>query len=164
MGLEIERKFLLAGEEWRALAENSTYYCQGYLYTDKECTVRVRITSDKAFLTIKGPSAGASRLEFEYPLPLGDAKVLLERLARKPLIEKIRHIVSHGGRIWEVDEFLGDNQGLVLAELELESEDQAFDKPAWVGEEVTADPRYFNASLVKAPYRTWNGIFQGNSE
>ena len=162
MGFEIERKFLLAGEGWRALVTEARLYCQGYLCTDKERTVRVRITADKAFLTIKGLTAGASRLEFEYPLPQEDAKVLLEQLAEKPLVEKVRHIVPYGGLIWEVDEFLGVNQGLILAELELESETQPFAKPAWIGPEVTADPRYHNANLVKTPYRDWGGPPQGN--
>ena len=155
MGLEIERKFLLISEEWRAQATDARYYCQGYLCTDKERAVRVRIVADTATLTIKGPASGISRLEFEYPLPLADAKTLLERLAQKPLVEKIRHLVPHHGRIWEVDEFLGLNQGLIVAEVELESEDQAFAKPPWAGEEVTADPRYQNARLVKHPYATW---------
>lgn len=155
MGLEIERKFLLAGDAWRALATDSRRYCQGYLCADKERAVRVRIVGESAFLTIKGGGAGVSHLEFEYPLPLEDAKILLDRLAKKPLIEKIRHFVPHGGLIWEVDEFFGLNEGLTLAELELESEDQPFEKPAWIGEEVTADPRYYNASLVKHPYRDW---------
>ena len=157
MGLETERKFLLANDAWRALATDSRRYCQGYLCADRERAVRVRIAGESAFLTIKGGGAGASRLEFEYPLPLEDAKTLLDRLAEKPLIEKIRHIVPYGGLIWEVDEFFGLNEGLTLAELELESEEQPFEKPAWIGEEVTADPRYYNASLVKNPYRDWGG-------
>ena len=157
MGLEIERKFLLTGDAWRSLATSSRRYCQGYLCADRERAVRVRIAGESAFLTIKGGGAGVSHLEFEYPLPLEDAKILLEQLAEKPLIEKVRHFVPHGGLIWEVDEFSGLNEGLVLAELELESEVQPFEKPAWIGEEVTADPRYYNASLVKKPYRDWGG-------
>ena len=156
MGLEIERKFLLAGDEWRTLATGSQYYCQGYLCADKKRAVRVRIAADRAFLTIKG-SGGVSRLEFEYPLPLEDAKILLERLAEKPLVEKIRHTVPYGDLVWEVDEFLGLNKGLVLAEVELEREDQPIEKPAWAGEDVSADPRYYNASLVTNPYRNWGG-------
>lgn len=157
MALEIERKFLLAGEEWRALVTDSRYYCQGYLCADKDRAVRVRIAADRAFLTIKGGGVGVSRLEFEYPLCLDDAKTLLDRLAEKPLIEKIRHIVPCNGLVWEVDEFLGLNRGLVLAEVELEREDQVIEKPAWAGEEVSNDPRYYNASLVKHPYRDWSG-------
>ena len=155
MGLDIVRKFLLVGDEWRGLSPGGSYYCQGYLNTAKERTVRVRVAGDRAFLTIKGVSAGASRLEFEYPLPLEDAKVLLEQLAEKPLVEKFRHAVSYRGVLWEVDEFLGSNEGLILAEIGLESEDQVFDKPVWIGEEVTSDPRYYNANLVKKPYREW---------
>lgn len=132
MGLEIERKFLLANDVWRGLATDSRRYCQGYLCADRERAVRVRIAGESAFLTIKGGGAGASHLEFEYPLPLEDAKILLEQLAEKPLIEKIRYFVPHGGLIWEVDEFFGLNEGLMLAELELESEDQPFEKPAWI--------------------------------
>lgn len=163
MGLEIERKFLLVGEEWRKLATGSQYYCQGYLCADKERAVRIRIAADRAFLTIKGGGAGLSRLEFEYPLPLEDAKILLERLAEKPLVEKIRHTVPCGGLVWEVDEFLGPNKGLVLAEVELEREDQSIEKPAWAGEDVSADPRYYNASLVKNPYRNWGVRTRGGS-
>ena len=157
MGLEIERKFLLAGNAWRALTTGSRRYCQGYLCADSKRAVRVRIAGESAFLTIKGGGAGVSHLEFEYPLPLEDAKTLLEQLAEKPLIEKTRHFVPYGGLIWEVDEFFGLNEGLILAELELKSESQPFEKPAWIGEEVTADPRYYNASLVKNPYRDWSG-------
>ncbi|MDR2488866.1 MAG: CYTH domain-containing protein [Desulfovibrio sp.] len=155
MQLEIERKFLLAKDDWRKLASDSCYYCQGYLYADEKRVVRVRIAGDKAFLTIKGEISYLSRLEFEYPLPLEDAKALLEHLADKPLVEKIRYAVPHLGLLWEVDEFLGANKGLTLAEVELAAEDQPIEKPDWVGREVSADPRYCNASLVKNPYLSW---------
>jgi adenylate cyclase len=152
MAVEIERKFLVTGTEWRQ--GPSTRLSQGYLNRDKERTVRVRIAGASAFLTVKGASRGASRAEFEYAIPLEDAEQLLH-LSDGPVVEKIRHVVDHQGLTWEVDEFLGDNLGLVVAEVELSSESQAFEKPAWVGEEVTDDPRYFNSSLATRPYRTW---------
>lgn len=154
MGTEIERKFLLKGDAWRALAKGVAYR-QGYLNSAKERTVRLRTIADKAFLTVKGISVGATRAEYEYPIPLADCNAMLDTLAEKPLIEKHRYKIPHGGRVWEVDEFSGDNRGLVVAEVELDSEDQAFDKPAWVGAEVTGDPRYFNSNLVKHPYTRW---------
>ena len=154
MGIEIERKFLLTGTEWKRIA-SGTPYRQGYLNSTKERTVRVRTIDDKGFLTVKGISVGASRLEFEYEIPLGDANTLLDELCEKPLIEKNRYKIEHQGFTWEVDEFFGENDGLVVAEIELESEDQTFDKPGWVGEEVTGDPRYFNSSLISDPFSTW---------
>ena len=154
MSLEIERKFLLAGEDWRQLAA-AEYYCQGYLCSGKDCVVRVRIAGGKANITIKGPTVGASRLEYEYPIPLEDAQALLAELAEKPLIEKFRYSIPYKGMLWEVDEFLGINRGLVLAEVELEHEEQLFEKPTWIGHEVTGDPRYYNANLVRNPYLHW---------
>jgi CYTH domain-containing protein len=153
MGKEIERKFRVTGEAWRAA--KATRYRQGYLSTVKERTVRVRTIGDRGYLTIKGASSGAARLEFEYEIPLADAEQMLELLCERPLIEKNRHKIQHDRMIWEVDEFFGDNAGLVIAEVELETENQAFSKPDWVGEEVTDDPRYFNASLISNPYRSW---------
>ena len=155
MGLEIERKFLLAGEEWRSLVTDSQHFCQGYLCADKKRAVRVRIAADKAFLTIKASGSGLARLEFEYPLSVEDARMILEQIAEKPLVEKIRHNVPYGALLWEVDEFLGLNKGLLLAEVELQREDQAIEKPLWAGEEVSADPRYYSANLVKNPYQNW---------
>jgi CYTH domain-containing protein len=152
MPKEIERKFLLKGYAWRN--EKAMKYRQGYLNTAKERTVRVRIIGDKGYLTIKGIAIGASRLEFEYEIPCQDANILLD-ICEKPLIEKNRYKVEEGGFIWEIDEFFGENQGLIIAEVELESEDQEFPKPDWVGEEVTGDPRYFNANLIKNPYTKW---------
>lgn len=154
MGTEIERKFLLKGDAWRALGKGVAYR-QGYLNSAKERTVRIRTIADQAFLTIKGVSVGATRAEYEYPIPLADCNAMLDTLAERPLIEKHRYKIPHGGLVWEVDEFSGDNRGLVVAEVELESEDQAFEKPAWVGAEVTGDPRYFNANLIKHPYTRW---------
>ncbi|MGE4421480.1 MAG: CYTH domain-containing protein [Pseudodesulfovibrio sp.] len=154
MAKEIERKFLLVGDDWRALAKG-THYRQGYLNSAKERTVRVRTIDDKGFLTIKGITTGATRVEYEYEIPHAECTEMLDNLAEKPIIEKARYKIEFGGFIWEVDEFFGVNQGLVVAEIELKSEDQAFEKPVWVGEEVTGDPRYFNSNLVANPYTTW---------
>lgn len=154
MGKEIERKFLLHGDEWKALAQG-THYRQGYLNSTKERTVRIRTINDKAFLTIKGITVGATRVEYEYEIPHADCTFMLDELAEKPIVEKRRYKIPFGGLVWEVDEFLGVNEGLVVAEVELTSEDQVFEKPSWVGEEVTGDPRYFNSNLVKNPFTTW---------
>ncbi|MEJ2135304.1 MAG: CYTH domain-containing protein [Desulfofustis sp.] len=154
MGIEIERKFLLVGTTWKHLAPGTSYR-QGYLNSAKERTVRVRTIDDKGFLTIKGISVGAARVEYEYEIPLADAKHLLDDLCEKPIIEKNRYKISHSGFVWEVDEFFGENEGLVVAEIELESEDQPFEKPEWVGEEVTGDSRYFNSNLIKNPFIKW---------
>ena len=154
MGIEIEKKFLLTGKEWKQLA-TGTAYRQGYLNSVKERTVRVRTINDQGFLTIKGVSVGATRLEYEYEIPLEDANALLDELCEKPLIEKNRYKVNFNGFTWEIDEFFGENDGLIVAEIELESEDQAFDKPDWVGEEVTGDSRYFNSNLINNPYSKW---------
>jgi len=152
MGIEIERKFLVVGDDWRAAPARP--YAQGYLNRDKRRTVRVRIVEGDAWLTVKGASAGATRAEFEYPIPLADAEQLLA-LCDGPLVRKLRRVVVHAGRAWEIDEFLGDNAGLVVAEIELASEDQAFEPPPWLGAEVTHDVRYFNSNLAAAPFSTW---------
>lgn len=154
MGKEIERKFLLKGDAWRSLAKG-TAYRQGYLNSQKERTVRIRTVGDKAFLTIKGVTVGATRAEYEYPIPFDECNAMLDTLAEKPLIEKNRYKIKQGEFTWEIDEFFGDNQGLIVAEVELQSEDQKFDKPEWVGEEVTGDPRYFNSNLIKHPFTRW---------
>ena len=154
MAQEIERKFLVLGEEYRALGP-CEHYRQGYLRRAGPATVRVRIAGEKAYLTIKGPTEGLSRSEFEYPIPLDDARELLDTLCDRPQIEKRRYLVRHKDHTWEVDEFLGENAGLVVAEIELEREDEPFEAPAWVGEEVTQDPRYRNAALSVKPYKSW---------
>lgn len=154
MGVEIERKFLVRGEEWKALGEG-VLLRQGYLSSQPERIVRVRIEGDRAVMTIKGRSVGASRGEWEYPLPMEDARVFLDQLCERPIIEKHRYRIVHEGMTWEVDEFMGENAGLVVAEIELESEEQAFAKPEWVGEEVTQDARYFNSNLLRHPYSRW---------
>jgi adenylate cyclase len=154
MAREIERKFLLRNEDWRGLAPGKAYV-QGYLTDGGACSVRVRIAEGKGALNVKSATAGACRSEFEYEIPLEDARRMLDALARKPLIEKTRHRIEHQGFFWEIDEFHGKNQGLVLAEIELEHEEQAFEKPAWIGEEVTDDLRYYNANLARTPYSEW---------
>jgi len=154
MALEIERKFLVKGTSWRTV--HGVRYSQGYLNRDKGRTVRVRVAGDRAFLTIKGETHGATRAEFEYAIPVADAQALLA-MCDGPLVDKVRHEVVHGGLKWEIDEFLGDNTGLVIAEIELKSEDQPFSRPDWLGEEVTGDPRYYNSNLAAHPYREWRG-------
>ncbi len=154
MGLEIERKFLLKNDDWRTLTQGKEYR-QGYLSSVKERTVRIRTIEDKGFLTIKGVSQGAARAEYEYIIPVDEAKAMLDTLCEKPLIEKKRFKIPYQGLIWEVDEFFGENEGLIVAEAELVSETQTFIKPEWIGEEVTYDSRYFNANLVHHPFSKW---------
>lgn len=155
MGIEIERKFLVTSDAWRAQAETVTRFSQGYLSRDPARTVRVRIAGDQAFLTIKGKTTGAARAEFEYPLPLADAHELLA-MSDGPVVEKHRHLCIVDGMTWEVDEFLGANAGLVVAEIELTSQTQAFTRPEWVGEEVTGQARYVNANLAVHPFTEWH--------
>lgn len=154
MGIEIEKKFLTKDGSWRELGEGKEY-CQGYLSDAKGQTVRIRTIGQTAFLTVKGPSVAGKKLEFEYEIPHADAQIMLEDLCHRPLIHKTRYRIPHKGFIWEVDDFHGENDGLILAEIELESVDQRFELPPWIGMEVTNDPRYYNAALVRAPYREW---------
>ena len=154
MGIEIERKFLLASDAWRGQGQ-SVLLRQGYLSSARERVVRVRIEGEQAMLTIKGANVGATRSEWEYPIPLADAAELLDGLCEQPLIEKTRHRIEHAGMVWEVDEFLGANAGLVVAEIELASEDQPFDKPDWIGAEVSGYARYYNANLIRHPFSQW---------
>lgn len=154
MAIEIERKFLVNGDQWRSLASGITYR-QGYICTKKEGVVRVRIVGDRGYLTIKGLSIGNSRAEFEYPIPVSDAQTMLETMCERPLIEKSRYIIKHGELIWEVDEFFGENAGLIIAEVELSTEYQVIELPEWVGIEVSHDARYFNANLIKYPFSKW---------
>lgn len=155
MGVEIERKFLLKSDAWRAEVVRSTELRQGYLSRASNGAIRVRISAGKAELNIKSTRDGIHRLEFEYPVPMDDARTLLDEVALRPLIEKTRHIVEHAGHTWEIDEFSGENAGLIVAEIELGSVDEAFERPAWLGEEVSTDPRYFNSSLSERPYSRW---------
>jgi adenylate cyclase len=154
MGKEIERKFLVNGDSWRAGAHGKRYR-QGYLSTVKERTVRIRVAGDQGFITVKGITIGDSRPEYEYEIPLADANEIIENLCERPFIEKTRYRIPHGDVVFEVDEFEGVNKGLIVAEVELQSEDQKFEKPEWLGDEVSNDPRYFNANLVAKPFTTW---------
>lgn len=154
MGKEIERKYLVDTTKWTPQG-GGTHFKQGYLNSQKERVVRVRIEGDRARLTIKGVSAGISRSEFEYEIPIEDARILLDSLCEQPLIDKHRHREIHGGKTWEIDVFHGDNEGLVVAEIELATEDESFDTPAWALREVSSDPRYFNSNLLKHPFKDW---------
>ena len=155
MPREIERKFLLKSDAWRSQVLESRQMSQGYLASGGNASIRVRIAGDEAWLNIKAGGFVASRQEYEYPLPLDEARELLA-LAEGPLVEKTRHYVEQGALTWEIDEFHGDNSGLVVAELELDSEDADFARPPWLGIEVTELRRYYNVCLVKHPYRAWN--------
>ena len=150
---EIERKFLVRGD-YKAAAESSSRIRQGYICSSGGNTVRVRIRDDKAYLTIKGPSLGISRFEWEREIPVADGMALMA-LCRGGSIDKTRWLVPFGGHTFEVDEFYGDNEGLTVAEVELSSEDEVFEKPDWLGEEVSADPRYRNSHLLTRPYNSW---------
>jgi len=152
MGIEIERKFLVKGEAWRV--GSPTLFVQGYLNRDIHRTVRVRIAGNEAMITVKGVTRGSSRAEYEYAIPVPDAKEMLE-LCEGPLIEKHRWVCPVAGMTWEIDEFLGQNKGLIVAEIELEFEGQSFDVPSWLGKEVTDDIRYFNSSLSEQPFLVW---------
>lgn len=156
MASEIERKFLVLDESWRARAGAGVRYRQAYLSSTEKCTVRVRIGGDSAWLNIKGGTAGFTREEFEYPVPSAEAERMLEHLSLGPVVEKTRYPVEVSGRRWEVDVFEGDNAGLVVAELELEHADDAFELPPWAGREVSEDPRYYNANLARRPFGTWH--------
>ncbi|MGA9534728.1 MAG: CYTH domain-containing protein [Desulfobacterales bacterium] len=153
MALEIERKFLVKENDWRN--GQGTMYRQGYLNSDENRNVRVRVINDRGYLTVKGISQGATRVEYEYEIPKAEADAMLDNLCEQPLIIKMRFKIEFKGFVWEVDEFLGENQGLTIAELELESENQVFIKPEWIGEEVTGDPKYFNSNLIHRPYSKW---------
>jgi adenylate cyclase len=166
VGIEIERKFLIKNEGWRELVTRSTRMRQGYLSSDKNCSVRVRVAGEQAHVNIKSATLGVTRDEYEYPIPLEDAEQLLAKLCVKPLIEKTRHHVNDAGREWEVDEFEGDNQGLLVAEAELTDADDPLAFPDWLGKDVSMDPKYYNICLVKHPFRNWTEVekrISGNS-
>ncbi|MBN2283127.1 MAG: CYTH domain-containing protein [Deltaproteobacteria bacterium] len=154
MALEIERKFLVSGDAWRKGAIGVRCR-QGYLQTDPRRIVRVRVMGSDAFITVKAGLSSLSRLEFEYPMPVGDAETIINDLCREAVVEKTRYHVSYGGRIWEIDEFEGENRGLIVAEVELDDERQHVALPDWVGEEVSGDPRYYNFNLAIAPFTKW---------
>ncbi|KPQ34879.1 MAG: adenylate cyclase [Phormidesmis priestleyi Ana] len=155
MAKEIERKFLVREDSWRATATGQRYR-QGYIATARlGHSVRVRIAGDSGYLTIKGPSQGLTRAEFEYAIPVADAQEMLETLCDRPFIDKVRYRLPVGDILWEIDEFAGENAGLIVAEVELTSEAQPFEKPNWLGEEVSGQAKYYNASLVRNPYSKW---------
>lgn len=154
MAKEIERKFLVTGDEWRGLARGEKF-CQGYLADGKNCIVRVRSEGERGLITIKGKRKGITGDEYEYEIPIIDCRAMLNKLSASSVIEKLRYKIPYKGFIWEVDEFLGDNEGLIIAEIELDAEDQIFHLPPWVGEDVSLDSRYTNYSLSKVPYMHW---------
>jgi CYTH domain-containing protein len=155
MGLEIERKFLVDHEKWKQVKKpKGTPYRQGYLLNDELRTIRVRVTDKKGYITLKGATSGISRKEFEYDIPLADGIELLDNFARSQ-VEKTRYRIRFKGKLWEVDEFSGENKGLILAEIELKEEKEEFDKPAWVTRDVSDDERYYNSSLSVKPFSKW---------
>ena len=153
MGQEIERKFLVKKEEWRPTG-HGTKIRQGYLPQAGELLVRIRTQDDRAFLTLKGRTVGITRAEFEYEIPFADAEALLS-FCQAPLIEKVRYLEPAGAHRFEIDCFFGENEGLIVAEIELPQEDAPFVRPPWLGAEVSDDPRYYNANLITHPYRAW---------
>src|SRR5579863_4526788 len=155
MAIEIERKFVVLGERWRPEVSSSTLLRQGYLANTARASVRVRLAGNEAWLSVKAMTPGAARAEYEVAIPVADGQDMLGSLCEGPLIEKWRHIVVYAGDRWEIDEFLGDNAGLVVAEIELESETQQFVRPDWLGAEVTHQERYYNFRLSQRPYRQW---------
>lgn len=155
VALEIERKFLIEDDSWRMAVRRSRELKQGYLQLEGKASVRVRVAGGTASLTIKSGTSGVARTEFEYPIPLADAELMLASLCVGTAIVKVRHHVPHAGHDWEIDEFAGDNTGLVLAELELNDVDEVFARPAWLGVEVSEDPRYYNTALVTSPFCAW---------
>jgi len=161
MPIEIERKFLVDGDAWRTGVRRRELFRQGYLVGSELCSVRVRIAGDLAWIGLKGRVQGASRLEYEYEVPLHEGNEILDHLCAGGHIEKWRHWVPHAGHEWEVDEFLGSNAGLVVAELELDDEAESFARPSWLGAEVTQDVRYFNSYLASHPWGEWGGAARG---
>ncbi|WP_372805973.1 CYTH domain-containing protein [Pontiella sp.] len=154
MGIEIERKFLVKDDSWKAEASEGLVCKQGYLASDRGTTVRIRVMGEKAFLTIKGATHGVSRPEYEYEIPVPDAEGMLRLCTHAP-VEKTRYLIEHAGMTWELDVFAGRNAGLVMAEIELEAEEQSFERPPWAGDEVSRDGRYYNSYLAAKPYASW---------
>jgi adenylate cyclase len=162
MATEIERKFRIGNDSWRDQVGSSTLLRQGYLANTARASVRVRLAGNEGWLSVKAMTPGRARAEYEVLIPAADANDMLDRLCEGPLIEKWRHIVVHEGDRWEIDEFLGDNAGLVIAELEIASEDAPFALPSWLGAEVTHDERYYNFKLSQRPWRHWPENLQAN--
>lgn len=155
MGTEIERKFLVKNDAWRGQVESQAPIMQGYIANNAGVTVRIRVQGAQAFLTIKGRGEGPSRSEFEYPIPVQDARAMLAEMAVSAPVEKVRFRVRAGDHVWDLDVFAGENEGLVMAEVELDAVDEVFDMPEWAGEEVTGDPRFYNVNLARNPFRHW---------
>ena len=155
MALEIERKFLICSDEWRTQVTHRELLRQGYLSSGSQCSIRARVAGEQAWLNLKARRSGMTRLEFEYPIPVADANEILDELAQGPILEKYRHLIPAGEYVWEVDEFLGANAGLIVAEIELPSENAQFGRPSWLGQEVTEDERYYNFNLAQKPYGEW---------
>lgn len=155
MAIEIERKFLLISNDWRNSIETTLEMSQGYLSCDAQSAVRVRICGEQANINIKSTRDGIYRLEYEYSIPVEDARELVKYVARRPVIRKKRHIVHFDGKCWEIDEFEQENAGLIVAEVELESVDEDFSRPPWLGREVSTDARYYNSNLSRLPYSVW---------
>lgn len=153
-GIEIERKFLVRSDDWRRDADDGVLIRQGYV-VNGDPSLRVRLKGDRGYLTVKAAKSWRARREYEYEIPAADARDMLDNLCPPPILEKRRHKLTHGGRIWEIDVFAGANAGFILAEVELESADAAVAIPDWAGPEVTDDPRFFNAYLARRPFRTW---------
>jgi adenylate cyclase len=158
MAVEIERKFLVDKQKWSEADKGKGYlFRQGYILTDPAKTIRIRVTDDTGFITIKGKSVGASRPEYEYPIPKRDAQELLDNFCQSD-ISKLRYIVKYSDNKWEIDEFLGENEGLIVAEIELTSEQESFDVPDWIDREVTGEEKYYNSKLSLTPFKTWSGV------
>jgi adenylate cyclase len=155
MGTEIERKFLVAGTGWRGAVTRSVEMRQGYLANSPACSVRVRLEGDHARLNIKSATFDIERQEYDYAIPVGDARTMLETLCGGRFVSKTRHYLAHCGHTWEIDEFADANAGLIVAEIELDAVDESFVKPEWIGEEVSHDRRYYNVSLLEHPYTHW---------
>jgi len=155
MPIEIERKFLLVNNDWRDEVKSAQRIRQGYMGEADKASVRIRVQGDKANINIKSATLAMRRMEYEYEIPLDEAEEMLDQLCKQPQVDKTRFIVELGKHKWEIDEFYGDNEGLLVAEIELSDETETFEKPAWVGEEVTQDPRYYNVNLIKHPYKQW---------
>jgi len=155
MPVEIERKFLLANDDWREEVVRSSRIRQGYLGKLDRASVRIRVDGEKANINVKSATLGMRRMEYEYEIPLDEAEEMLDQLCEQPQVDKTRYIVEHGSHVWEIDEFYADNAGLIVAEVELKSETESFEKPSWLGEEVTEDPRYYNVNLIKHPFKNW---------
>lgn len=164
MATEIEHKYIVINDDYKKAADTITYYKQGYLSTDKACVVRVRIAGEKAYITIKGENRGAARAEYEVSIDVAMAQAMLDTLCRTPIIEKTRYTYHYQGHMWEIDCFHGDNDGLVVAEIELSSEDEKYELPPFVGSNVTALPRYYNSCLAQRPYCQWSDEERNNHE